>query len=54
MNQSLLSLIVHGTITKETAMTTSTNPSELDLLLRRLIGAGEKNADGDDNGRVHQ
>jgi len=48
MNQSLLSLIVHGTITKETAMTTSTNPSELDLLLRRLIGAGEKNADGDD------
>jgi twitching motility protein PilT len=39
MNQSLAALIVHGTITRELAMSRSVNPEDLDLLLRKLVGA---------------
>jgi len=40
MNQSLASLIVHGTISREAGLGVSTKPGELDLLLRKLVGAG--------------
>jgi twitching motility protein PilT len=39
MNQSLIALILNGAITKDTAMSVSTNPSDLDLELRRLVYA---------------
>ena len=39
MNQSLAALVVNGTITRETAMGVSANPSDLDLLLRKLVGS---------------
>jgi twitching motility protein PilT len=37
MNQSLASLVVHGTITHETALAASANPGDLDLILRKLL-----------------
>jgi twitching motility protein PilT len=39
MNQSLAALVVFGTIARATAMEASANPSDLDLLLRKLVGA---------------
>jgi twitching motility protein PilT len=41
MNQSLAALVLHGTITKETALARSANPSDLDLCLRRFLFAAE-------------
>jgi twitching motility protein PilT len=42
MNQSLASLVVHGTVTRETALSASANSGDLDLLLRKLgLGGGE-------------
>jgi twitching motility protein PilT len=40
MNQSLAALVVHGTITRETAMSATANAGDLDLLLRKIVGAG--------------
>jgi septal ring factor EnvC (AmiA/AmiB activator) len=37
MNQSLLALLVHGKITYEKAMETSTDPEDLSLQLRKLF-----------------
>jgi len=37
MNQSLIALILNGVISKETALSVSTNPSDLDLELRKLL-----------------
>jgi twitching motility protein PilT len=42
MNQSLIALIVNGQITRETAMSQSPNPEELDLQLRKLFFADLK------------
>ena len=44
MVQSLAALVVHGTITRETALASTVNPSELDLLLRK-IGAATSGAE---------
>jgi twitching motility protein PilT len=37
MNQSLMALVLNGAIKKETAMAASTNPSELDMELRKFL-----------------
>jgi twitching motility protein PilT len=37
MNQSLISLVLNGAIRKETALAASTNPSELDMELRKFL-----------------
>ncbi len=37
MNQSLAALVVHGKISRETALTASINPGDLDLILRKLL-----------------
>jgi twitching motility protein PilT len=42
MNQSLASLVLHDAITRETAMSASANPADLDLLFRKL-GWSENN-----------
>jgi twitching motility protein PilT len=47
MNQSLIALILNGAITKQTALQVSTNPSDLDLELRRLIFHKERKGEGD-------
>jgi twitching motility protein PilT len=47
MNQSLLALVVHGDITRETAIKASTNSSDLDLLMRKLLGSESKTTEGD-------
>ena len=39
MNQSLAALVVHGAITHETAKLASSNPGDLELLLRKIVGA---------------
>jgi len=50
MNQSLAALVIHGEITRETAMQTSTNPGDLELLLRKIVGAAGRaeGSQGDD------
>lgn len=48
MNQSLIALILNGAITKQTAMLVSTNPSDLDLELRRLILHKDRKGDGEE------
>ena len=45
MNQSLIALIVHGEITRETAMGVSPNPEELDLQLRKIFYTGGEGGD---------
>jgi twitching motility protein PilT len=47
LNQSLLALVVHGTITRETAISASMNPGDLDLLLRKIVGTGDDDSEGD-------
>jgi hypothetical protein len=49
MNQSLTALVVHGTITRETAISASASPGDLDLLLRKILGAagGGRDEEGD-------
>jgi twitching motility protein PilT len=41
MNQSLAALVVHGAIQSETALGASTNPGDLDLILRKLLYASQ-------------
>ena len=48
MNQSLAALVVYGTVKRETAMSASANPGDLDLLLRKLVGATKDGSEGDD------
>jgi len=42
MNQSLLSLVLNGAITKDTALAASVNPSELDMEIRKFLYGAEK------------
>ncbi|HEY4491743.1 MAG TPA: PilT/PilU family type 4a pilus ATPase, partial [Acidobacteriota bacterium] len=42
MNQSLMALVLNGAINKETALAASTNPSELDMELRKFLYGVEK------------
>jgi twitching motility protein PilT len=42
MNQSLAALVLNGAITKDAAMRSSSNPADLDLLLRRFLYSIEK------------
>ena len=42
MNQSLIALVLNGAISKETALAASTNPSELDMELRKFLYGTEK------------
>ncbi len=51
MVQSLAALVVHGTITQETALAATVNPSELDLLLRK-IGAATSGAECEPGGAM--
>jgi twitching motility protein PilT len=46
MNQSLLSLLVHGTISYETAMRESADPHDLSLKLRKMFPNLETKGDG--------
>ena len=39
MNQSLAALVLHGAVTTETALGASTNPGDLDLMLRKFLYA---------------
>jgi twitching motility protein PilT len=45
MNQSLIALVLNRVITKETAIKISTNPTELDMELRKFLYAAEKPAE---------
>jgi twitching motility protein PilT len=45
MNQSLIALVLNGAIRKETAMAASTNPSELDMELRKFLYQVEHGGD---------
>jgi len=46
MNQSLAALLIHGAIARETATAASPSPGDLDLLLRRIVGAGASSERG--------
>ena len=39
MNQSLAALVLHGTVSKDTALARSANPADLDLCLRKVLFA---------------
>jgi twitching motility protein PilT len=39
MNQSLASLVIHGTITLQAALEASANPADLDLMIRKVVGS---------------
>jgi twitching motility protein PilT len=61
MNQSLAALVINGTITRETALEASVNPSDLDLMLRKFFFASGPSAEGEldmpsdaDYSRVHK
>ncbi len=41
MNQSLAALVIHGAISRETALEVSTQPGDLDLILRKILYAVE-------------
>jgi twitching motility protein PilT len=41
MNQSLTALVLNGVVSKETALAASTNPSELDMELRKFLYGSE-------------
>jgi twitching motility protein PilT len=45
MNQSLAALVLNSVITRETALSSSTNPNDLDLLLRKFLYASEHGTD---------
>ncbi|HET6266390.1 MAG TPA: PilT/PilU family type 4a pilus ATPase [Acidobacteriota bacterium] len=45
MNQSLIALVLNRCISKETALKISTNPTELDMELRKFLYASEKPAE---------
>jgi twitching motility protein PilT len=38
MNQSLAALVIQGAVRRQTAITASPNPADLDLLLRKVVG----------------
>ena len=42
MNQSLLALVLNGVVSKDTALAASTNPSELDMEIRKFLYGAEK------------
>src|SRR5207248_1301687 len=44
MNQSLMALVLNGVVKKEVAMSVSSNPTELDMELRKFLYAVEKPA----------
>ncbi len=46
LNQSLAALVINGVITRERALTDSPSPEDLDLLLRKMLYAGEHGATG--------
>ncbi len=46
MNQSLAALVIHRAVRRETAMEVSTNPGELDLMLRKFFYSGAGDAPG--------
>ncbi|MCP3981701.1 MAG: PilT/PilU family type 4a pilus ATPase [bacterium] len=48
MNQSLASLLIHGTITLETARASSSDAGALDLLLCKVVGASDRSHHGDE------
>lgn len=47
MNQSLTALVVNGAITRETAMSSSHNPEELDLQMRKIYYSDDSKKDDD-------
>jgi twitching motility protein PilT len=47
MNQSLAALVVNGEVGHDVALAASSNPSDLDLILRKLLYASEANAEAD-------
>jgi chromosome segregation ATPase len=48
MNQSLTALMLNRTITRETALSSSTNPVELDLQMRKIFGSIDGDAREED------
>ena len=46
MNQSLAALVLHGEVAYETALSVSTNPGDLDLILRKFLYASEAQSEG--------
>jgi len=49
MNQSLAALVINGQVTAETALAASTNPGDLDLILRKfLYAASTQSTEGDE------
>jgi len=48
MNQSLAALVLHQAVRRETALEASTNPGDLDLLLRKMTFAAEHGEEGTD------
>jgi twitching motility protein PilT len=49
MNQSLAALVLHGQISRETALTASANPADLDLTLRKLLYAADAQGNTEDD-----
>lgn len=45
MNQSLAALVIHGVITRATAMQSSTNAADLDLMLRKFFFPAKRGSD---------
>jgi twitching motility protein PilT len=41
MNQSLAALVIQGAVRRQTAMSLSGNPADLDLMLRKIVGVTE-------------
>jgi hypothetical protein len=50
MNQSLAALVCNGAVTLETALASSSNPGDLDLILRKLLYAAQSDgvSEGDE------
>jgi twitching motility protein PilT len=49
MNQSLAALVLHGQISLETALSVSSNPGDLDLILRKFLYAQQNAAGQEEN-----
>ena len=50
MNQSLAALVLHGVVTREVALATSTRPGDLDLMLRKILYAADARTDEEGDG----
>jgi twitching motility protein PilT len=48
MNQSLAALVLHQAVSRDTALEVSTNPGDLDLMLRKMTYAQEYGEEGND------